>query len=313
MRTSLIVFLIYQPTFWRKTFQITLFFANFAAKLQSHKRIMKKILSIICVAIVAATVFTSCVSTQKIVYFQGADSIYNNPQKIMQQYEMKLKPADQVLIKITCSEPELLQVFAQDLTMGTSTKNGQNMTNISGGISNAYGFTVTNSGELILPAIGAVRVDGTTADECAAIIEKKIIEKGLITDPKVTVRLLNARVTVVGAVKQPKVVNLTSERNTIVDVISQCGDIDDTGLRYKIQLFREENGTLKVYDIDLTKSDIFSSPAYYMQQNDLVYVTPNKSKRVKSSAFYTSLSAWSSVLALITTAVSLIFLVKKNN
>lgn len=273
---------------------------------------MRKILSMLSLAVLAAIMCTSCVSTKKIVYFQGADTIYKEAQKIKQQYEMKLKPADQVLIKITCSEPKLLEIFAQDLTMGTFSTNGNTNMNISGGMSNAYGYTVTNEGTLVLPAIGAVKVEGQTADECANTIENAIIAKGLIKDPEVTVRFLNARVTVVGAVKSPKVVNLTSERNTIVDVISQCGDIDDTGLRYQIQLFREENGTLKVYDIDLTKSDIFSSPAYYVQQNDMVYVSPNKSKRVKSSAFYTSLSAWSSVLALITTAVSLFFLIKKN-
>lgn len=272
---------------------------------------MRKIFSILSVAALAALICTSCVSIKKIAYFQGADSLYRESQKILQQYEMKLKPADQVLIKITCSEPDLLKIFAQDLTMGTFTNGSMNM-NINGGMSNAYGYTVTNKGELILPAIGAVKVDGLTADECADVIEKAIIDKGMIKDPDVTVRFLNARVTVVGAVKQPKVVSLTSERNTIVDIISQCGDIDDTGLRYNVQLYREENGTLRMYDVDLTKADIFKSPAYYVQQNDMIYVSPNKSKRVKTSAFYTSLSAWSSVLALITTAVSLFFLIKKN-
>ncbi len=270
---------------------------------------MRKIFSILSVAFMAAMLLTSCVSTKKIVYFQGADSIYSQAQKIMQQYEMRLKPADQVLIKITCSEPSLLTIFAQDLTMGTYGTNSSNL-NMSGStMTNAYGYTVTNSGELILPAIGAVQVDGATVDECAKIIEKKIIEKGLITDPEVTVRLLNARVTVVGAVKAPKVVNLTSERNTIVDVISQCSDIDDTGLRYKIQLFREENGKLKVYNVDLTKSDVFTSPAYYVQQNDMVYVSPNQSKRIRSSAFYTALSAWSSVIGVLSTVASMSVLI----
>ncbi|MCQ2197179.1 MAG: polysaccharide biosynthesis/export family protein [Bacteroidaceae bacterium] len=270
---------------------------------------MRKLFSILSAALLAALICTSCVSTKKIVYFQGADSIYSTAQKIMQQYEMKLKPADQVLIKITCSEPDLLKIFAQDLTMGTFGTNSSNMNMGGSTMTNAYGYTVTNSGELILPAIGAVQVDGTTVDECAKIIEKKIIEKGYIKDPEVTVRLLNARVTVVGAVKTPKVVNLTSERNTIVDVISQCSDIDDTGLRYKIQLFREENGKLKVYDIDLTKSDVFNSPAYYVQQNDMVYVSPNQSKRIKSSAFYTGLSAWSSVIGVLSTVASMTVLI----
>lgn len=274
---------------------------------------MKKILNLVAVAAIALLATTSCVSTKKIVYFQGSEEMFETPQKIMQQYQMRLKPADQVLIKITCSEPKLLQIFAQDLTMGTAgTTSSSYMNSSTGSMSNAYGYTITNQGELILPIIGKVNVDGTTVEECATIIENKIKEKGLVPDPEVTVRLLNARVTVVGAVHSPKVVNLTSERNTIVDVLAQCSDIDDTGLRYKVKLYREQNGELKMYEMDMTKSDIFTSPAYYVQQNDMVYVEPNKSKRVKSSSFYTSLSAWSSILAVVTTCVSLFFLIKKN-
>lgn len=272
---------------------------------------MKKILSILSVVALAATMLSSCVSTKKIVYFQGADSLFQEAQKIAQQYQMKLKPADQVLVKVTCSDPELLTIFSQDVLMGTS-GNSSNMNSAGNGtMSNVYGYTVTNNGELILPAIGAVRAEGLTVEECAKVIEQKIKEKGLVGDPEVTVRLLNARVTVVGAVHTPKVVSLTSERNTIIDVISQCSDVDDTGLRYKLKLFREENGKMSMYDLDLTKADIFQSPAYYVQQNDMIYVEPNKSKRIKSSAFYTSLGAWSSILAIASTAVSLVILLTK--
>lgn len=275
---------------------------------------MKKIFTLLAIAAFTMLATTSCVSTEKIVYFQGSEQKFESPQKIMQQYEMRLKPADQVLIKVTCSEPKLLQIFAQDLTMGTLGTNSSSMNmSSSGSMSNAYGYTVTNNGELILPAVGKVKVDGTTVEECATAIENRIKELGLIPDPEVTVRLLNARVTVVGAVHGPKVVNLSSERNTIVDVLAQCGDIDDTGLRYKVKLYREEGGELKMYELDMTKSELFESPAYYVQQNDMIYVEHNKSKRVKSSPFYTSLSAWSSIVGVVTTCVSLIFLIVNNS
>lgn len=274
---------------------------------------MKKLFSLLAIAAIALLATTSCVSTEKIVYFQGSEYQFMNPQKIQQQYGMRLKPADQVLIKVTCSEPKLLQIFAQDLTMGTLGTNSSYMSNSSGTMSNAYGYTVTNGGELILPALGKVKVDGMTVEESATAIENRIKDLGLIPDPEVTVRLLNARVTVVGAVHGPKVVNLTSERNTIVDVLAQCGDIDDTGLRYKVKLYREENNEMKMYELDMTKSDIFNSPAYYVQQNDMIYVEHNKSKRVKSSPFYTALSAWSSIVGIVTTCVSLIFLIKNNS
>lgn len=271
---------------------------------------MRKLLSILGIAAMAIVMCTSCVSTKKIVYFQGADEEYKEAKQIAQQYAMKLKPADQVLVKVTCSEPKLLQIFAQDVTVGTFGSNGSYNLNSSGSMTNAYGYTVHNNGEITLPAIGGVNVNGCTVEQAARAIEEKIKSKGLIADPEVTVQLLNARVTVVGAVGSPRVVSLASERNTIIDVLAQCGDVDDTGLRYKIQLYREENGTLVCYPLDLTQKDIFSSPAYYVQQNDMIYVEPNKSKQVRSSAFYTALSAWASIIGVISTVVSLVFLIK---
>ena len=254
---------------------------------------------------------SSCVSTKKIVYFQGADSIYAEGQRILQQYEMRLKPADQVLIKVTCGEPDLLSVFAQDITMGTSDRYTSSSITSSGSMTNAYGYTITNDGQLDLPAIGSVAVAGSTVDEAAKLIEAKIIESGLIKDPEVTVRLLNARVAVLGAVRTPHVVSLSSERNSILDILVQCGDVADTGLRQHVQLYREENGIRRMYEIDLTQADVFNNPAYYVQQNDLIYVEPNKSASVRSSAFYTFLSAGASIISLISTVVSLVVLITR--
>ncbi len=270
---------------------------------------MKKILSILCTTALAILLCTGCVSTKKITYFQGSEELFQQPRQITQQYEMRLKPADQVVIKVSSRNPELLEVFSTGTVMGSSSQNSASMTSANGTLGNVYGFTVTNSGELILPAIGSVKVEGYTTEEAADVIEERIKALGLVKDPDITVRLLNARVTVVGAVHTPKVVNLTSERNTIVDVLSQCGDIDDTGLRYKIKLYREEKGQMAMYELDMTKSDIFTSPAYYVQQNDMIYVEHNKSKKVKTSAFYTALGAWSSIVGALSTIASLSILI----
>ena len=277
---------------------------------------MKKFYSILSVLALAA-MMCSCVSTKKIVYFQGADSLYQQAQQVMQQYEMKLKPADQILVKVTCSEPDLLAVFAQDVVMGTSGGGRSNSSSYlssgaSGGMSNAYGYTITNDGYVVLPSIGKVHVAGLTTLDAAKVIEEKIKEVNHITDPGVTVNLLNARVAVLGAVKSPRVVSLTSERNTVLDVLSQCGDIADTGLRQKIKLFREVDGQRMMYEMDLTKSNVFESPGYYVQQNDLIYVEPNKSQIIKSSAFYTFWTAGATIISTLATVTSMIFLIKNN-
>ena len=270
---------------------------------------MKKSTTLL-LALVAMLMMSSCVSTKKIVYFQDPNEVVNQGEKILQQYEMRLKPADQVLIKVTCSEPDLLAIFAQDVMMGTA--GNTNLSNISntGNMTNAYGYTVNNEGFITLPAVGRVDVAGLTSDEAAERIEECIVAANLIKDPDVTVRLLNARVAVLGAVKVPQVVSLTSERNTVLDILSRCGDIADTGLRQKITLYREENGQRKKYPIDLTTAEVFNSPAYYVQQNDLIYVEPNKSQTVKSSAFYTFLSAGASILGVVTSVVALVFAIK---
>lgn len=277
---------------------------------------MKKFYSILSV-LALAVMMCSCVSTKKIVYFQGADSLYTQAQQVLQQYEMKLKPADQILVKVTCSEPDLLSVFAQDVVMGTSgggraTSSSYLSSGASGGMSNAYGYTITNDGYVVLPSIGKVHVAGLTTVDAAKTIEEKIKQVNHISDPGVTVNLLNARVAVLGAVKSPRVVNLTSERNTVLDVLSQCGDIADTGLRQKIKLFREVEGQRMMYEMDLTKSNVFESPGYYVQQNDLIYVEPNKSQSIKSSAFYTFWTAGATIISTLATVTSMIFLIKNN-
>ena len=273
---------------------------------------MKKLSCITTVILmIVSLITTSCVSQKKLVYFQGADELYAQAQKISQQYEMRLKPADQILVKITCPDKELLEVFAQDVTMGTAGNYGSTYAN--GTVSNSYGFTVTNEGYVILPAVGKVYVDNMTTEEAARAIENMVKEKNLILEPEVTVRLMNARVTVIGAAKQCHVVNLTSERNTIVDVLAQSGDLSEMSKRQNIKLFREVNGERTMYNIDLTKVDVFKSPAFYVQQNDMIYIEPNKSLGVKSSSFYTFLGAGATILGLISSITALAISIKKNS
>ena len=271
---------------------------------------MKK-LSILMLLGAVVLCLSSCVSSKKIIYFQGSDSVYAYAQAIQQKYEMKLKPADQVLIKITCDSPELLEIFSSDVTMGSSNRTNTSSYGNVGSLGSVYGYTVDNEGDLLLPVLGKVHVGGLTCDQAAKAIENKVISKNIIKDPEVTVRLLNARVTVLGAVKSAHVVSLTSERNTILDVLAQCGDVSDQALRQKVTLYREENGQRSMYHMDLTQVDIFESPAFYVQQNDLIYVQPNKSQNVKSSAFTTFLSTGASILGFVTSLTALVFTLSK--
>ena len=259
----------------------------------------------------AAICLSSCVSTKKIKYFQGSEYSFIQPQEIQQLYEMHIKPADQVLIKVTCDQPELLEVFNLDVTMGSGSRTGTTNYGSNSTMGNIYGYTVDNEGYLTLPHLGRVHVANLTCDDAAKVIENQIKSLKMIKNPDVTVRLLNARVAVLGAVRSPHVVTLTSERNTILDVISQCGDVSDQALRQKVQLYREDNGKRVMYELDLTSADIFNSPAFYVQQNDLVYIQPNKSQNVKSSAFSTFLGVGGSIISAISSAVAIVIAVTR--
>lgn len=267
---------------------------------------MKKLSTL---ALVAAAILclSSCVSSKKIIYFQGSEELFQQGQEILQKYEMRLKPADQVLIKVTCDNPELLEVFNLDVTMGSGSRTGTiSSYGTTGSMGSVYGYTVDNEGYLDLPALGKVHVANMTTDESAKAIERVIIARNLIKEPEVTVRLLNARVAVLGAVKSPHVVSLTSERNTILDVLSQCGDVSDQALRKNVTLYRENFGKREAYYLDLTQADIFNSPAFYVQQNDLIYVQPNKSQNVRSSAFSTFLGVGGSVISALASVTALV-------
>ena len=270
---------------------------------------MKK-LSTLALMAVAILCLSSCVSSKKIIYFQGADSVYAQAQEILQKYEMRLKPADQILIKVTCNNPELLEIFSSDVTMGAGGGGRGSSSYYSnaatGTMGSAYGYTVDNDGFVDLPQLGKVKVAHLTVDEAAKVIEKTIIEKNFIKEPDVTVRLLNARVSVLGAVKSPRVVGLTSERNTILDVLANCADLSDQGLRRNIRLFRENDGKREMYTLDLTSTDIFTSPAFYVQQNDVIYIEPNKSQNVRSSAFSTFLGVGGSVISALASVTALV-------
>lgn len=243
---------------------------------------------------------TSCVSTKKIIYFQGSDSLFQDPQKIAQLYDMRIKPADRISVTLSCSDAELLVPFAQNVTLGTAFISKAGAMSGASSTQDLYqGYSVDKEGYITLPVIGKMRAEGFTEESLAKEIQSKIIASGYIKDPQVTVKFTNARVSVLGAVNRPGQINLTSQRNSILDILSMAGDIADYGLKTNVKLFREVNGERKMYTLNMTNDSIFSSPAFYVQQNDLIYVQPNKTAIVKNSPFFTFWSASASIVSLL--------------
>lgn len=246
---------------------------------------------------------TSCVSSKKMLYLQGADKLHENPQKIENNYELRIKPDDQLLITINSKAPELLTPFANSQVLGSSSSTNTQETT---------GLLVSQSGKIEIPVLGEMQAAGLTRQELADAIKNKLIEGEYIKDPTVLVRFKGAKIVVLGEVGSPGVKDLPGERVTILEAIGLAGDLPPTAHRENILVIREENGERKSYSVDLTSGeDILNSPVFYLQQNDVVYVEPNKAINVKGSSALTYLSAGSSIIGVLASILSLVFILTK--
>ncbi|WP_417128285.1 polysaccharide biosynthesis/export family protein, partial [Phocaeicola sp.] len=161
------------------------------------------------------------------------------------------------------------------------------------------------------PILGKIHVVGMTRMELTNYIKRRLIDEDYIKDPIVIVKFLNFKVSVVGDVGSPGVINVNSDRITIFEAISQAGDLAITGRRYNVTVIREENGERVPYYLDLRSKDVFKSPCYYLQQNDLVYVEPNKNKtRQGNTNQYNNITTWTTLLSFVMSIVTLIFVSK---
>jgi len=251
----------------------------------------------------------ACTSTKKIIYFQGSDSLFRSPQAINQLYELHIKPADRISVTLTCSEEELLKPFAQNIVVGTAQGFSDNIRNTR----DIYvGYVVDRDGYVNLPVIGKVMAAGLTEEGLARKIEQEIISSGTILDPQVTVKFADARVAVLGEVGKPGVYSLSSERESILDILARAGDINGRGIKTNIKLYREVDGKERqMYELDITKAEVFNSPAFYLQQNDLIYVEPNKSVVISNSPFFTFWRAAATITSLIMSLTTFILVTRK--
>jgi polysaccharide export outer membrane protein len=140
-------------------------------------------------------------------------------------------------------------------------------------------YLVNKEGYIDFPVLGSIRVSGYTPGELEEHLKKLMMSKHLKIDPVVTVRLLNFRLTVTGEVNRPGELTVSRDHISILEALANAGDMTISGKRDGILLLREmPDGTIKMVTLDISKADIISSPYYYLHQNDVIYVTPNKSK-----------------------------------
>ena len=245
--------------------------------------------------VLTALLVTSCASQKRAWYLQDAQPF--TPEQIAENGQIRIKPLDRLTIVVNSKDPELAVPFnsSSSLSSLTGATNYGSATNQSLQIR-----TVDENGQLEMPVIGKIECKGKTRSELAQAIADKIVEGGYINDPSVNVQFADMKISVIGEVARPGHYDVTRDKISIFDALAMAGDLTIYGIRTDVAVAREVNGVRTIEYLDLTSTDIFNSPAFYLQQNDVVYVKPNKYKAQtgeinQNRTFY---------LSLISTAVS---------
>ena len=259
----------------------------------------------IIMVVASALLLGACSTPKHISYFQDLKP-GESELALSSPIEIKIQPKDKLSILVNSQDPRLTNLFNLPIIsqqVGQETASGTNR-----GLS---GYTVDSRGDIDFPVLGALHVQGMTREEVAAHVKKELQSHDLIKDPVVTVEFMNLSVNVMGEVNKPGRYNIDKDHISILDALSQAGDLTIYGRRDKVLVLRHENGAQRVYGVNLCSADhLYSSPVYYLQQDDVVYVEPNDTKARQSTVNgnnVRSTSFWISLASLLTTIGVLVF------
>ena len=261
----------------------------------------------ILLSLLIAVAFSSCATQKKISYFQDVQP--NVEFEYIEGKDITVQTDDMLSIVVSSKNPELAMLFnlprVQQL-VGTDSKD----LSLSSSRGELSGYTVNSKGKIDFPIVGEIYIAGQTKEEIVATIKNTLISNDLLKDPIVTVNFINLQFSIVGEVLRPGRYNLVKNQTTLLEAISMAGDLTIFGQRDKIFLTRDQNGKKITYQIDLRSQDVYQSPAFYVQQNDLIYVEPNKVKANQSTVngnSFQSTSFWISVTSLLAT-ITILFI-----
>lgn len=246
----------------------------------------------------------ACSTSKNITYFQDLRP-GESELTLAAPVEIKIQPKDKLSILVNSQDPRLTNLF--NLPIFTQQIGQEGNTGSSRGVS---GYTVDTDGNIDFPVLGQLHIADMTREEVAAYIKKELQSHDLIKDPVVIVEYMNLSISVMGEVNRPGRYNIEKDELTILDALSQAGDLTIFGKREKVLVLRKENGKQRVYGINLCSGEhLYTSPVYYLQQNDVVYVEPNETKSRQSTVNgnnVRSTSFWISLASLLTSIAVLI-------
>lgn len=260
-------------------------------------------------AIALLIVLTSCGTPKNIRYFQdlAADSVAME-RAVVQAKGITIEPNDRVSIVLNSKDPELsnlfnLPVVSNRVGMVSSPYSSQNQA--------VSTYVVDTQGMIDFPVLGKVMIGGLTRHEAAGLIKSELLEQHLVKDPVVTVEILNLFVSVMGEVAKPGRYNVDRDKLTVLDALAMAGDLTIFGKRDNVLVLRIEEGKQLTYHLDLRSGErLLHSPAFYLKQNDVVYVEPNNFRARQATVNgnnVLSTSFWISLASLATTVAVLIF------
>ena len=235
---------------------------------------------------------------------------------LQKEQPLRLRPKDKINIVVNSADPMLISQFnltAETISMrslGSSTAPLTTTGGTGGGTAQILAYTVDEQGDINFPVIGKVAVKGKTRQEVADYLRRRLIERDLVKDPIVTVEFVNLAISVLGEVNRPGRIEIMKDNFTILDAIASVGDLTINGQRENVMVFREIDGEDQTIVINLCdRQNVLSSPAYYLQQNDVVYVTPNPKRQRESKSMgntFNQPSIWISLASLLTTITALL-------
>ena len=266
---------------------------------------MKKLNLIFTVSLLVA-LFTSCGSVKNIAYLQNSDSISLDRSQYL--YDAKIMPKDEITITVNTTDPEASLPF--NLLMQNAYQQGRTLSSGAGGTLMPY--LVDNEGCINFPVVGRLHVAGLTKRQCERMIQEKI--KPFLSaaeNPIVTVRMSSYSISVLGEVAKPGSYLVSREEINIFEALAQAGDLTIYGVRDRVKLIRKDpSGKKEIHTLNLNDADIVNSPYYYLQQNDVVYVEPNKVK-AQNSSVGSMTTLWFSATSILISLTSLMYNILK--
>lgn len=247
---------------------------------------------------IVVCLLTSCGSVKDIAYLQGEELLKKTAMD--DTVSLKIQKDDLLDINVSCPDQELLQPFLRYSSEYNS----------AGGVNsgNGSGYLVELDGTINFPLLGQIKVAGLTRRQLIDLVQSRLKKEGYIKNPVVTVRFLNFRISILGEVQSPGTYYISSERITLFEALSMAGDLTIHGRRNRVAVIRETDGVRTILYHDLRSRDVFLSPNYYLKQNDMVYVEPNRVKAETSvQNQYTSIGTWMSIISFLASMSVLIF------